>query len=160
MVQTVTRAALISRPFAGYHYYVEMKGITEAIFTECTGLQIETEVYEYKEGGVNTHIHRLPGRSKFGNITLKKGIARKTTATDGPWDSALWEWHWNIINGNIVRYTFSIILVDPNYPGQEAARWNVVNAFPVKWVGPTLKSGDSAVAIETIELAHQGIRLG
>ncbi|MCC6626338.1 MAG: phage tail protein [Chloroflexi bacterium] len=153
------RAALISRPFAGYHYWVELKGMTEALFSECTGLQIETEIFEYKEGGVNTHIHRLPVRTKFGNITLKKGVARPSARANGKWDSALWDWHWNIVHGKIIRHSFSIVLRDPNYPTEETARWNIVNAFPVKWVGPSWKSSDNAVAIETLELAHQGIRL-
>jgi phage tail-like protein len=153
------RPALVSRPVSGFHFYVEMKSVTEAVFTECTGIQIETEVYEHKEGGVNSHVHRLPGRSKMSNITLKRGMARLTTTTTGPWDTNLWKWYCEILNGNIVRHNFSIVVVDPNVPEPAIARWNVFNAFPVKWIGPTLKTGDSAIAIETLELAHQGFRL-
>jgi phage tail-like protein len=160
VARVASRAALISRPIPAYTYFVEMKSVTEAIFTECTGLQIETEVYEYKEGGVNSHVHRLPGRSKMSNITLKRGMARPSTATTGPWDSALWKWYWEILNGNIVRQNFSIVIVDSNNPEPAIARWNVFNAFPIKWIGPTLKMSDNAIAIETLELAHQGIRLG
>jgi phage tail-like protein len=158
MVATARRPALLSRPFTAFHYYVEIQSVTEAVFSECTGLQVETEVYEYKEGGHNTHVHRLPGRAKAGNITLKRGIARPTTQASGPWDGVLWKWYCQILQGQIVRHNFSILLIDPG-AGQEVARWNVYDAYPIKWIGPTLKSSDNAAAIETLELAHRGLQL-
>jgi phage tail-like protein len=158
MVATANAAALVSRPFTAFHYYVEIMSVTEAIFSECTGLQVEMEVYEYKEGGYNTHIHRLPGRAKAGNITLKRGIARPPTVSSGPWDSVLWKWYCDVLRGQIVRHNFSILLIDPNVR-QEVARWNVYDAYPVKWIGPTFKATDSAAAIETLELAHRGLQL-
>ena len=150
---------MVARPVTTVHYYVEMKAITQAIFTECSGLQIETEVYEYKEGGVNTHVHRLPGRAKVGNITLKRGIARRTRATSGPWDSRLWDWYQQILNGRIVRTNLSIHLIHET-AGERIATWDILDAYPVKWIGPNYKAGDNVIAIETLELAHGGVALG
>jgi phage tail-like protein len=151
--------ALKSRPFGTLYYYVEMKSLTQAVFAECSALQIETEVYEYKEGGNNTHIHRLPGRAKVGNITLKRGIARPTSQpAAGPWANELWLWYGKILRGTIERHNLSIILFDITR-GESVARWNIIGAYPVKWIGPALKAGESTVAIETLELAHAGVML-
>ena len=158
MVTAASPTMAISRPFVAYQYYVEIKSVTEAVFSECTGLQIEMEVYEYKEGGHNTHIHRLPGRAKVGNITLKRGFARRSTFTTGLYDNVLWKWYCDILRGEIKRHNFSILLIDSN-ERKEVARWNLVGAYPVKWIGPTLKSADNQIAIETLELAHRGVQL-
>lgn len=152
-------AQLISRPFTTLYYYVEMKSLTQAIFSECSPIQIEMETYEYKEGGRNTHVHRLPGRAKVSNITLKRGIARPSTQpAAGPWANELWLWYCQTLQGTIKRHNLSIILFDETY-GESVARWNVIGAYPVKWIGPTFKAGDSQIAIETLELAHAGVML-
>ena len=150
---------MVVRPVTTIHYYVEMKGITQAIFTECSTLQIETEVYEYKEGGVNTHVHRLPGRAKVGNITLKRGMARRTRAASGPWDSRLWDWYQQILIGRVVRTNMSIHLISDT-AGERIATWNILDAYPVKWIGPNYKAGDNMIAVETLEIAHGGVTLG
>jgi phage tail-like protein len=92
------------------------------------------------------------------NITLKRGIVRPSTQQTGPWDNVLWKWYCDALRGQIVRHNFSILLIDPNVRG-EVARWNIDAAYPVKWIGPTLKAGDNNVAIETLELAHRGVQL-
>ena len=60
--------------YPSYRFYVEIAGVPQAVFTEVSGLQIETEITEYEEGGNNDFVHRLPGRTKIGNITLKRGM--------------------------------------------------------------------------------------
>jgi phage tail-like protein len=153
-----TGSALISRPFATFQFFVEIGSVTEAAFQECSGLQSEMEVYEYKEGGLNTHVHRLPGRAKVSNVTLKRGIARPVTSRDGEWDNVLWKWYCKTIQGEIVRHTFSIILYDTNF-SKRVATWDIIDAYPIKWIGPPLKAGEQAAAIESIELAHRGVML-
>jgi phage tail-like protein len=143
-------------PFAALHYQIEIGSDIKGIFTECAGLQIETEVYEFKEGGLNTHVHRLPGRAKVGNITLKRGVA--PLSSGGQWNDDLWKWYCKILQGDVVRRNLSIILIDTNQR-QPVARWNLQRAYIIKWVGPALKTGDSTVAIESIDLAHQGVEL-
>ena len=125
---------------------VEIDGVEEAGFAECSGLTVETEIEERREGGVNQYVHRLPRGSKYSNIVLKRGV------TDS---ASLWNWHQKIISGTVESKSLSIVLMDSS--GGEKWRWNVQNAFPVKWTGPEFKADGAAVAIETLELAHHGI---
>lgn len=150
-------ALRISRPYANLQYLVEMKGVTEGIFNEVSGLEVQIEVFEYKEGGYNTHVHRLPGHAKVSNITLKRGIA-PLSHSSGVWASELWKWYCDVLKGQFIRQHLSIILIDST-DGKQVFRWNVIDAFPVKWTGPALKSGESTVAVEAIELAHRGVQL-
>ena len=62
-------------PFPTFKFHVEVGELVTAAFTECTGLEMSTEVFEYKEGGLNAFVHKFPGRTMFGNVTLKKGFA-------------------------------------------------------------------------------------
>jgi len=139
------------RPYGASRFYVEIDGIINAFFTECTGLQVTTEVYEYKEGGVNTHTHKLPVRTSFSNITLKRGMAHS---------DEFWLWYNFTIRGQPKRKNFSIILYANSTPGEEVMRWNITGAYPIKWGGPDLKASDSqGFAIESIELVHQGFSI-
>ncbi len=133
----------------GCRFYVEITGITRAVFTEVSGLQIETEVLSYAEGGTNGFVHRLPGRTSSGNVTLKQGV---TSGHD------LLRWYLDIVNGKIDRRKLSVIQYDLR--GNQLARWEFENAYPVKWVGPQLTADSNLTAIETLELAHEGLSLG
>lgn len=132
--------------YSAYRFFVEIEGITEASFSECGGLQAETEIFEWEEGGLNEYKHRLPGRTKYPNLSLKRGVA---TAN-------LWTWYYEGVQGKVKRRTLAVILY--GYSGMPEVRWNISGAIPVKWVGPTFKSGSTEVAIETLELAHHGLK--
>ncbi|MBL7208499.1 MAG: phage tail protein [Dehalococcoidia bacterium] len=136
-------------PYITCRFHVEIDGIEEAAFGECSGLEAETEVLTYEQGGVNDHPDKLPGRTKFTNVSLKRGV------TDS---NALWEWYSKVIQGKVERKSFSIILYDPK--GSEVKRWSFERAYPVKWSGPGLKSEENTVAIESLELTHEGMNLG
>jgi phage tail-like protein len=136
-------------PYLSSRFLVEITGLVVGGFSEVSGLQAETEFEEIKEGGVNDYIHKLPKITKYPNLTLKRGI---TNSTD------LWQWHQDVINGRIVRKSGSIILMDSE--GNEKWRWNFIDAYPTKWTGPDLKADGSNVAIEALELAHNGIYKG
>jgi phage tail-like protein len=101
-------------------------------------------MFEWQEGGLNDYVHRLPGRMKYSNVTLKRGIATP----------ALWEWFCSTLRGEIKRRTLSIVL--SGYAGAKEVRWNIVDALPIKWSGPTLKADANETAVEVIELAHHG----
>lgn len=136
-----------------FRYYVEMKSVIEAAFTECSGLNLERDVYQIKEGGVNDFVHTLSGRAIYtGNITLKRGIT---------YSDALWSWFQEgLIKGMTTFVSMAIILIirfDHKAQKRVALRWDVKNAFPVKWSGPTLTMTSTDVAVETIEIAHQGL---
>jgi len=134
-------------PFLSFNFAVEVKGLVVGGFNEVSGLQAETEVQEYREGGVNEYIHKRAGPTKYSsNLTLKKGITDTT---------ALWSWYCDVIQGKVERKNVSVVLMDSE--GQEKRRWNFQRAYPVKWVGPGLRATASEVAVETLELAHDGL---
>ena len=134
-------------PYQNFHFFVEIEGVFCAGFTECSGLEIATETFEYKEGGLNTYTHKLPVRTSFGNVTLKHGL------TPTPeW----WGWYMGVVRGQIMRKHLSI--VQYNSQQQEVRRWDFKGAYPVKWVGPKFNAaGKKDVSIETREIAHQGM---
>jgi phage tail-like protein len=130
-------------------FYVEIDGIKQAVFTEVGGLQVETTLQEYEEGGNNGFVHRLPGRTKVGNLTLKRGM----TASN-----ELFLWLMQVTQGNITRKNVSVVLYDTT--GKAVLRWNFQNAYPVKWTGPQFTAANAVMAIETIELTHDGLKPG
>ncbi len=135
-------------PLPANRFLLEIEGIAEAGFSECTGLVIETEIEERREGGINGYIHRLPKGAKFNNLVLKRGL------TDS---DRLWKWHQDIVAGMIDMKNISVVLL--NRAGEEAWRWDIERAFPIKWSGPDMKADGNAVAIEALELVHHGFKL-
>lgn len=134
-------------PTGSFRFWVEIDGLLVAGFTEVSGLQSEVEVEEFREGGVNEYVHMLPRITKYPNIVLKRGV----TSSDN-----LWSWYEKVTEGNINRKNGSIILLSQQ--GLELWRWNFFEAYPVKWVGPELKSSSSEVAVETLEITHKGLK--
>ena len=133
-------------PFLNFNFHVEIDGITRAAFHEVSGFDSTIDVIEHREGGDNTTPRKLPGMTKHSNIVLKWGM------TDDP---ELYEWHRQAVRGVVQRRSGSIVLLDRR--GQEVARWNFTNAWPTKWDGPDLTAEGNDVAIETLELAHEGV---
>lgn len=133
-------------PYGNFNFLVEIDGITRAAFQQASGFDSTIDVIEHREGGENTTPRKLPGMTKYSNITLKWGL------TD---DRDLYDWHRQAILGNIQRRNGSIVLLDRQ--GNEKMRWNFVNAWPSKWDGPDFNAEGNDVAIETLELAHEGI---
>ena len=137
---------VIPDPFVNFNFLVEIDGIRRAAFHECSGYDSAIDTIEHREGGENTTTRKLPGLTKYSNIVLKRGI------TD---DQDLYLWHKRAVNGIIDRRNGSIVLLDR--VGQEVARWNFHRAWPTKWSGPALTAEGNDVAIETLELAHEGM---
>lgn len=132
-------------PMAAFRFGVEIQGILSGLFTECSGLNVERELVEYKEGGTNDYVHKFPGRAKYSNITLKRGVA----------GDELWKWFSKgLLDGKIDRPNVSIVLFKAD--GSQAKRWDLRDPLPIKWSGPELKTDGNQVAIETIEFAHHG----
>ncbi|MBP8001036.1 MAG: phage tail protein [Chloroflexi bacterium] len=136
----------VTDPFGNFNFLVEIDGITRAAFQEVSGFDSTIDVIEHREGGENTTLRKLPGMTKYSNLTLKWGI------TD---DMDLYTWHRQIVQGQIERRNGSIVLLDRG--GQEVARWNFFRAWPTKYDGPDLNAEGNDVAIETLELAHEGV---
>jgi len=136
-----------SIPQTAFNFLVDIDGIRSAGFSEVSGLNIETEIEQIEEGGTNNFVYQLPKRSKFSNITLKKGL---TFSRD------LYEWYLEIIHGNITHKKLQITLLDKK--GKSEIRdWHFKNAFPIKWIGPDLNADSNNLAFESIELAHEGL---
>jgi len=133
-------------PFMNFNFLVELDGITQASFQECSGLDSTTDPVEYREGGENTTVRKLPGKTTYADISLKRGI------TDS---DELWQWRKSVVNGQIQRRNGSIILLD--LEGNEKIRWNFFNAWPSKWEGPSFDAKANDIAIETLTIAHEGI---
>jgi len=137
---------VINDPFGNYNFLVELDGITRAAFQECSGFDATIDVIEHREGGENTTLRKLPGMTKYSNIVLKWGM------TD---DIELYQWHRQAVQGNLQRKNGSIVLLDRT--GSEVARWNFFRAWPTKYDGPDLNAEGNDVAVETLELAHEGV---
>ena len=134
-------------PYLAFNFKVEITGLVVGGFSEVSGLQVETEVEDYREGGLNHYVHKLPGPSRYPtNLTLKHGL----TDIDG-----LWKWHQEVVQGLIKRKKVSILLYDS--ARKEKWRWDFDGALPVKWIGPELRAGSTDVAVESIEFVHKGM---
>jgi phage tail-like protein len=136
-------------PFKNYSFLVEIDGIASAAFKSVTGLAAEAEVIEYREGSdVLSSSRKLPGRVRYPNVTLKRGI---TTSHD------LWDWWQTVVAGPVQRRNVAIILLDDSRT--PVLRWLLRNAWIAKIEGPSLHASGNEVAIESIELAHEGLEL-
>ncbi len=143
--QTGTR----SDPFPAFRFalsLIDSSSIQDGTFTECTGLEATMEVHEYKEGGVNDRVHKFPSRAEFSNITLKKGME----LTD-----ALWKWHHDFVQGTGKRKDGKITLM--NESGEPVKVWYFKRGIPLKWTGPDLNATQNALAIESLEISHEGL---
>jgi phage tail-like protein len=130
-------------------FLVEIGSEVVANFQECSGLTVEVEVQEYMEGGENGRVHKLPGRMKYSNITLKSGIAN---------NNQIASWLPKIEGGKITVEPKNISIILFNHAGETVKTWQVTAAYPVKWSGPDMRVSSMDVAIQTLELAHQGWR--
>ena len=133
-------------PYHGFNFFIEIEGIFAGGFTECSGLQIETETFTYREGGVNDFEHTFVGPVKSGPLVLKRGL----TLVD-----SMWLWFQQTMRGEIVRKNGTIYLLNKMHI--PVVWWNFKEAIPVKWTGPSLNAASSEVAFTGVELAHRGL---
>ncbi len=133
-------------PYPAFNFLVEIDSLIAGGFSEVTGLQIETVTEPFREGGLNEYEHKLAGPTRYpANLVLKRGLTDAQT---------LWEWYQAVAQGRIQRKNISIVLRDS--AGNEAWRWNVADAYPVKWIGPDLRGDSAVIAVETVEFVHHG----
>lgn len=116
-------------------------------FTECTGIEMELETESYNEGGNNGRVLMFPTRVKWSHIRLRRGMAV---------GAELWNWHYGFVEGKGRRRDGIIVLQnDARVPVQ---LWSFTRGLPVKWTGPSLNAMQSQVAVEELEIAHEGLR--
>jgi phage tail-like protein len=136
-------------PFKNYSFLVEIDGIASSAFKSVSGLVAEAEVIEYREGSDPLSSSRkLPGRVAYPNVRLSRGL---TTSRD------LWDWWRTVVDGSLERRNVSITLLDDTRT--PVLRWLLRNAWIAKFEAPDLDASANEVAIETIELAHEGLEL-
>ena len=140
-----------SDPLVGFQFAIEVGGMVTGYFTECGGIGSENEIAETKtvtDTGQEV-VLKVPGRLKFGDVTLKRGI------TD---NLQIWEWRQLVDEGKMkdARKNCSIIMFDRNYT--PAARWDFVNAWPSKVSGPDVKSDSNDFGVEEMVLVHEGMK--
>lgn len=132
-------------PYLAYNFVVEIEGLLAGGFAACSGLEVESEFFEYREGGVNDHAHQLWGPAKSPPLVLERGIASA---------DALWAWYREVARGQLSRRNGTIHLM--NRQRDIARSWNFRQALPRKWTGPQLRADSNMVAFEQVELVHRG----
>ncbi len=135
-------------PFGTFNFLVEIDGVTRAGFSECSGITMETDPIEYRNGNEDITVRKLPGLKKFGNITLKRGFTK---------DKGLWDWRKKVLDGQTERHSGSITLL--NEARQASVRWNFREAWPRKLDGPTFNAKTNEAAIETLEIVCERVEM-
>jgi phage tail-like protein len=139
-----------SDPLIGFNFRLEIEGKLAGYFTEASGIGSEHEIVEHKVVDDSGHeiVQKIPGRLKWENVTLKRGI---TDAMD------IWDWRKLVEDGKMgdARTNCSIIMMDRNY--EDVARWDFVNAWPSKVSGPSVKSDSNEFGVEEVTLVHEGM---
>lgn len=136
-------------PYLDFNFLVEIDSVTVAGFSEADLPEGRIEAVAYREGSDKTSVARLlPGRVEYGPLVLRRGF-------NG--DGQLFQWWHAVAQGTVDRRNVSVVLLDEQR--QQVARWNLHRAWPSKWTGPALRALGNEVAIETLELVHEGIEL-
>jgi phage tail-like protein len=138
-------------PLIGCQFSLEVQGVIQGYFTEVSGLGSEHEIIEHKvvDSAGRDMVMKIPGRLKWGDVTLKRGI---TSNLD------VWDWRRQVEDGDVegARSNGSIIMYDQTK--SEVARWNFEKAWPSKVTGPALKSDSNDIGIEEMVIVHEGIK--
>ncbi|MCI8484936.1 MAG: phage tail protein [Lachnospiraceae bacterium] len=137
---------MASTPYGKYRYKVEIDGLEAGGFSEASGFDASIDVIEYREGDMVQTPLKLPGLKKYGNITLKQGVADSMV---------MYEWMIAGVEGEVERKTITITILDETETA--TASWQVINAWPAKYTAPDFNATSSEVAIETLEIAHEGM---
>jgi phage tail-like protein len=134
-------------PHMGFNFVVEIGGLLTGGFREVSGLEGTVETEPYAEGGENRYVHQLPGRATFPHLTLSHGLTDLDT---------LYGW-WDLTASGIIRrHNISIMLMDRDWR-MPLMWWDVFDALPVKWSGPSFNAEQGQVAVESLELSHRGV---
>lgn len=162
MTNPVSRLLDLTEPLTKYRFVVTLDPgdaylppaqavllplVAAGAFQEVTGLGAQLEVVSYPEGGRNDSVHQLPLRHSWNRITLKRGVVR---------DRLLWSWYQTGLADSLgARRDGAVIMLSTN--GQPAMAWAFHGGLAAKWSGPDLHAEQNAVAIESMEIAHEGL---
>lgn len=136
-------------PYRAYNFVLEIDNLARGAFAEVGGLTAEGDAVDYREGSdLQQNVRKLVALRKYANITLKRGYTQ---------DKGLWQWYTNIMNGVADRRNVTIVLM--NEARQPVLRWHAENAWINKIEGPAFKASGNEVAMESVELVHEGLTL-
>lgn len=141
-------------PYAAYNFLVTVNGVSNdgtavaGSFTEVSGLEFEISPIEYRNGSEPATVRKMPGLTKYSNLTLKRGITG---------DLLFWNWVQAGVTGSIQRADGAIVLLDE--ARAEVMRWNFRRAWPCKYTGPGLNAANNEIAMNTLEICHEGVEI-
>jgi len=141
-------------PYASHQFEIVITGISDdgtavkGSFSECTGLDVSMDPIEYRNGSEDFTPRKIPGLKKFPNIVLKRGIIG---------DLTFWNWILEGMNGAVHRTEGAIVLIDE--AKNEVMRWHFKRGWPTKFTGPALNAKTNEIAMETLEIAHEGLSI-
>ena len=141
-------------PYGGYNFEILVTGISDdgtavkGSFAEASGLEVEVQPIEYRNGAEDITVRKIPGLKKYQNIVLKRGAIG---------DATFWNWIQEAMDGKVHRTEGHVVLLDENK--QEVMRWNFTRGWPCKWTGPGLNAKNNEIAMETLEICHEGLSL-
>jgi phage tail-like protein len=135
-------------PYRQFNFRLEIDGLQLGSFSEVSLGAAITEVVEYREGGDKAGVRKLPGLTKYSNVVLKRGISASLE---------LYQWHRMIAEGRTADARRNVAVIVSDEARNDVARFNLRNAWPVKYEGPSFNACANDVAIETVELTHEGL---
>ncbi len=132
-------------PYSQFNFEVQVDGEAVAGFSEVSGITMQLDTVQYQEGGVNDHVHSLPGTMAHANLVMQRGMTK---------DATFWKWVQDVMSGKVVRKDVVIKLQD-GFQGESVWGWEFTDAYPTMWQGPDLISANNRLAIESIELTYE-----
>lgn len=141
-------------PYSGYSFEVTVTSVTSdpkavsGSFSEVSGLEVAVDPIDYRTGSEDNRVRKMPGLKKFTNIVLKKGITG---------DIEFWTWILDGMNGTVRRTEGSITLMDE--AKNPVLTWKFKRGWPCKWTGPGLNAKNNEIAMETVEICHEGLAI-
>jgi phage tail-like protein len=138
-------------PLRNFRFRLEIDNVTRAGFAEVSGLEATTEAIDYREGTDPPHVRKLSGLTKYPNLTLKSGLVTGANALE------LFQWHRAVVEGQLAAARRRVVIVLMDETGADQVRFVVSEAWPAKYVASDLNANATEVAIETLELANEGI---
>lgn len=139
-------------PYSALNFQVVITGVfddgqaIQGSFAEVSGLEVEVTPIEYRNGSEDITVRKIPGLKKFPNIVLKRGVIGDLTA---------WKWMKSVLDGQVQRVDGTITLLDESR--QAVMTWRFRRAWPCKWTGPVLNAKNNEIAMETLEICHEGL---
>ena len=129
-------------PYRAYNFKLDINGVTEGHFTECSGLEIKVQAIPYREAGANQVVHYVPGQLEYASVTLRYGLTNS---------AELWDWFMTVVKGKVERRNISVVLFDSD-GSTEVMRWNLTGAWPSEWRGAPLDARGREVAIASLTI--------